>query len=95
MLGLSLLRTVIGLAVVVATRALAKPLSKTVMKGLALLLSKDRKRVKEGQVSDLELFVRLGSKLITYGLIGLNVMCLAPNVFRYLDIERPTFHTEI
>lgn len=96
MFGLTLLRTIIGLTVVVATRAVAKSLSYVIMKGIAVLLRKDRlKRAKEGQVSDLELFVKLGSKLITYGAIGLNVMCLAPSVFRYLDIERLTFHTEI
>jgi sphingosine-1-phosphate phosphatase 1 len=89
MLGTSLLRTVIGLVTVVATRALAKPLGRTVIRTV-LLLVKDN--VKEEEI---EANVKLGTKLFTYGLVGVDVTWLAPAVFRLLTIERPTFHTEI
>ena len=91
MLGTSILRTVIGLVTVVATRALAKPLGRTVTRTL-LLLVKESNNAKE---EEMEANVKLGTKLFTYGLVGVDVTWLAPAVFRLLTIERPTFHTEI
>lgn len=62
MLGLSLLRTVIGLITVVATRALAKSLAYAALRaGLAV---QRRESGREGE--DVELTVKLGAKLITY-----------------------------
>lgn len=94
MLGLSLLRTIIGLITVVATRAIFKSISYAFMKGIVSATRNKEKLVKE-DVRDTEIFVKLGSKLITYAAIGIDVMYFAPAVFRLLNIERPTFHTEI
>ena len=93
MLGLSLLRTIIGLITVVATRAIIKSISYAAMKGIVSTLRKDK--VAKEDVRDVELFIKLGTKLITYAAIGIDVMYFAPAVFRLLNIERPTFHTEI
>ncbi|XP_046445265.1 sphingosine-1-phosphate phosphatase 2-like [Daphnia pulex] len=94
MLGLSLLRTIIGLITVVATRAIAKSVSYAAMKGVVSTLRSKDKLAKE-DARDVELFVKLGVKLMTYAAIGIDVVCLAPAAFRFLNIERPTFHTEI
>lgn len=94
MLGLSLLRTIIGLITVVATRAIAKSVSYAAMRGVVSTLRNKDKLAKE-DARDVELFVKLGVKLMTYAAIGIDVVCLAPAVFRFLNIERPTFHTEI
>jgi sphingosine-1-phosphate phosphatase 1 len=94
MLGLSLLRTIIGLITVVATRAIAKSVSYAAMRTVVSTLRSKEKSAKE-DAGDVELFVKLGTKLMTYAVIGIDVMCLAPAVFRLLNIERPTFHTEI
>ena len=92
MLGLCLLRTIIGLVLVVATRAITKSLSYATMRALVKL----RKEKKEkDDVANSELFVKIGCKLITYTAIGINIMWFSPAVFRMLGIERPTFHTEI
>ncbi|XP_057380849.1 sphingosine-1-phosphate phosphatase 2-like [Daphnia carinata] len=94
MLGLCLLRTIIGLITVVATRAIAKSLSYATMRRVVSTLRSRDKLTKE-DAQDVELFVKLGSKLLTYAAIGIDVVCLAPAAFRFLNIERPTFHTEI
>lgn len=92
MLGVSLLRTIIGLITVVATRALAKSLAYAALRaGLAF----QRRQVDGREGEDVELSVKLGAKLITYAAVGVDVLWLAPAVFRLLNIERPTFHTEI
>lgn len=94
MLGLCLLRTIIGLITVVATRAIIKSISFTAMKGIVATLRSKDKPFKEDE-QDVKLFIKLGTKLITYAAIGIDVVCFAPAVFRLLNIERPTFHTEI
>lgn len=94
MLGLSLLRTIIGLITVVATRAMVKSVSHAAMKGIVSTLRSKDKPVEE-DARDVKLFIKLGTKLITYAAIGIDVMWFAPAVFRMLNIERPTYHTEI
>ena len=100
MLATSLLRTIIGLLTVVSCRAVAKPLGRLVI-GSLLRLVKDNKpqhgssNKEEENEHEMDANVKLGTKLFTYGLVGVDVMWLAPVIFRLLNIERPTFHTEI
>lgn len=88
MWGLSLLRTVIGLVTVIATRAVMKPVSSRIMR--SLLQSHKGSNSKDDEAS-----ITIGSKLMCYALMGIDVICFAPALFRLLNIERPTFHTEV
>ena len=60
MLGLSLLRTIIGLITVVATRAIAKSVSYAAMRGVVSTLRSKEKSAKE-DAGDVKLFVKLGT----------------------------------
>lgn len=91
MLGMSFLRLVIGLSVVVATRAIVKSAAYATLRGL--VGSKDKSYITSA--TKREVIVELTYKFITYATVGFNVVYLAPVVFRYIGIERPTFHTEV
>ena len=86
MLGLSLLRTIIGLMTVLATRAAAKSASYAALQTFG---------PSSGNEQSGRLTVKLVCKLLTYAAIGININWFSPAVFRLLGIERPTFHTEI
>lgn len=94
MLGLILLRTVIGLSCVVATRALAKSLAYAV---ICALLGRNRHELLKSENSynnrD-KTVVDLCYKYIACAGIGINTVYLLPNVFKALDIGRPDFYTE-
>lgn len=95
MLGLSLLRTVLGLCGVIATRAIGKSISYGFV---CILLGKDKNELRNSPNS-LEnrdkTIVELSYKYFTFGLIGVNIQYLLPNVFKMLNIHRPDFYTEI
>lgn len=94
MLGLMLLRTVIGLSCVVATRALAKSLCYAV---IGTLLGRDRNELRRSENSlqnHDKTIVELCYKYLACGAIGFNTVYLLPNVFKALDIGRPDFYTE-
>lgn len=86
MIMLALIRQILGLVLVV--------LSKTVSKKLAIFIQarlqlQQHDSIKPGIVT--ELF----TKFFCYVMVGFTVTHIAPNTFRYLQIERNTFHTEI
>jgi len=89
MLGRSILRTIIGLITVVLTRAVMKPTATVIMKSLVQLVKGNTSYVKMGDV------VTIGSKMICYTFVGFEVICVAPALFHLLNIERPTFYTEV
>lgn len=95
MLGLMLLRTVLGLCCVLATRAIAKSVSYAVV---CALLGQDKNALRSSE-STLEnrdkTIVELCYKYFTCAMIGFNTAYLLPNVFKLLDIGRPDFYTEI
>jgi len=92
MLGSSLLRLVIGLCIVVATRAIAKSVLYATLHSLILRHKEVSYLTKE---TTKEVLVELTYKYLSYIAIGFNVVYLAPAAFRFMNIERPTFHTEI
>jgi hypothetical protein len=42
-----------------------------------------------------KLIAELSYKFVTYIIIGINVLFIAPYVFRTIGCERATFHTEV
>lgn len=94
MLGLSLLRTILGLCGVMATRAFGKSISYAFV---CILLGKDKTELRNSPNS-LEnrdkTIVELCYKYFTFGLIGINIQYLLPNVFKMLNIHRPDLYTE-
>lgn len=95
MLGLTILRTILGLCAVIATRAVGKSIAYAFV---CMLLGRDQNEVKASE-STLEnrdkIIVELCYKFFVYGSIGFIINCLLPNVFKLLDIGRPDFYTEI
>lgn len=95
MIGLMILRTILGLCCVVATRAIGKSIAYALV---CALLGRDKTEVKKSENS-LEnrdkTIVELSYKFIVYGMIGFNTNYLLPNVFKMLNIGRPDFYTEI
>lgn len=95
MMGLIMLRTIIGLSVVIATRAVGKSIAYAFV---CMLLGRDKNEVKASE-STLEnrdkIIVELTYKFFVCSSIGFNTNCLLPNFFKILNIGRPDFYTEI
>lgn len=95
MIGLIILRTVIGLCVVIATRAVGKSIAYAFV---CMLLGRDKNEVKASE-NTLEncdkVIVELSYKFFVCSIIGFNTNYLLPNVFKMLNIGRPDFYTEI
>lgn len=95
MFGLLILRTVIGLCCIVATRALGKSVCYAFV---CALLGRSKNEIKSSE-NTLEnkhkTIVELVYKFFTCSLIGFNTQFLLPNVFKTLNIGRPDFYTEI
>lgn len=95
MLGLIVLRTILGLCCVLATRAIAKSISYAVV---CAVLGKDKNELRNS-ANTLEnrekIIVELCYKYFTCGMIGFNTAYLLPNVFKLIGIGRPDFYTEI
>lgn len=95
MLGMLLLRTVLGLCCVVATRAFGKSLSYAFV---CFLLGRDKNELRQSEntlQNKNKIIVELSYKFFTCGMIGFNTQYLLPNVFKLLRIGRPDFYTEI
>jgi len=88
MVGLTMLRTCIGILVVVATRAVFKSLTYATA---CYLLKLDPHDKSNGRKTTVE----LSSKFLTYAAIAFNAAYLAPAVFRFMNIERATMFTEV
>lgn len=95
MIGLMILRTVLGLCCVVATRAIGKSIAYAFV---CALLGRDKTEVKKSENS-LEnrdkIIAELSYKYFVCSMIGFNTNYLLPNVFKMLNIGRPDFYTEI
>lgn len=95
MLGLIILRTVLGLCCVIATRAVGKFIAYTLV---CALLGRDQKEIRASE-STLEnrdkIIVELSYKFFVCSMIGFNTYFLLPNFFKMLSIERPDFFTEL
>lgn len=95
MLGQLLLRTVIGICCVLATRALGKSM---VFALACAFLGRDKTELIQSENSlknTHKIFVDLSSKYAMAFMIGLNIQYLMPNVFKLIHIGRPDFYTEI
>uniref|UniRef100_A0A1B6D3K7 Phosphatidic acid phosphatase type 2/haloperoxidase domain-containing protein n=1 Tax=Clastoptera arizonana TaxID=38151 RepID=A0A1B6D3K7_9HEMI len=95
MIGLGLLRTVIGLIGIIATLAVCKSASYATLSALLQVHSDELQNSCTSQNSKARTIVELGYKYVTYLLLGINIVYLLPNVFKLLSIQRPTFYTEI
>lgn len=95
MFGMLLLRTVLGLCCIVATRAVAKSISYAFV---CAILGKRPSEIRKSE-SSLENrnknVVDLCYKYFTYGMIGFNTQYLLPNAFKLVSLGRPDFYTEI
>lgn len=95
MLGQMILRTIIGLCCVIATRAVGKSIAYAFV---CMLLGLDQNVVKQSQ-NTLEnrdkIIVELSYKFFVYIFIGIVINYLLPNAFKMLTIGRPEFYTEI
>lgn len=95
MMGHLLIRTVIGLCCILATRSLGKTIGWTV--GCALI-GRDKEQLKASENSlenSHKVFVDLFAKFGLTLMIGLNLQFLLPNLFKWMGIGRPDFYTEI
>ncbi|KAG0727911.1 Sphingosine-1-phosphate phosphatase 1 [Chionoecetes opilio] len=95
MVGLSMLRTSLGLVVIVAVRAIFKSLSFATICALLQVRAEDYMNRSGSLTSQRRLVVELFYKFITYIAIGFTIVYTGPFTFRLLGIERPTFYTEV
>lgn len=87
-IGLALLRAIIGILCIVATRAFFKTITYAI---LCYLLRLDANDLRSRQKT----IVEVPYKFITYTAIGFVITYIAPCVFRLLNIERVTMFTEV
>ena len=95
MWGQLLLRTVLGLCCVLATKAVGKTVCYAVA---CAFLGRDRTELIKSENSlenKAKIFVDLSSKFTMTLMIGINIQYLLPNVFKLIGIGRPDFYTEI
>ncbi|XP_055642947.1 sphingosine-1-phosphate phosphatase 2-like [Toxorhynchites rutilus septentrionalis] len=95
MLGMLLLRTVLGLCCIVATRAFGKSISYAFV---CFLLGRNKNELRQSEdtlENKNKIIVELSYKFFTCAMIGFNTQFLLPNVFKLLRIGRPDFYTEI
>ncbi|XP_058801363.1 sphingosine-1-phosphate phosphatase 1-like isoform X2 [Phymastichus coffea] len=94
-LGLVILRTILGYCCILGTKAVGKSLSYATMCGILQVNSKELIQSQDSLDNKNKILVDLIYKYITYFTIGFNITYLLPNVFTVLGIERPTFYTEL
>lgn len=95
MLGCTVLRTIIGFVLVFLTRLAGKVIAYNV---LCKIIRENVDTIKKSANSlqnKHKTFVELGSKYFSCAAIGFNTLFVLPYLFRFLQIERPTFYTEI
>lgn len=95
MIGLSLLRTILGLVIILAVKAIFKSLSFATICALLQVKAEDYMNKTGGITVRRRLVVELFYKFITYIAIGFTVVYTSPMAFRLIGIERPTFYTEV
>lgn len=89
------LRTIIGFVCVLLTRTIAKYFSYNFLCALLKENVNDLRKSENSLHNKHKNFVELGCKYVTCALIGFNTVYLLPHLFRVLQIERPTFDTEL
>ncbi|XP_013398898.1 sphingosine-1-phosphate phosphatase 1 isoform X2 [Lingula anatina] len=82
-------RMVLGLVILFSTRVIMKALTYHLLCHILGYDKKDHMQNKQ------KLIVELPYKYITYYVIAFNVVYTAPFIFRYLDIEKETYFTEV
>ncbi|XP_022900250.1 sphingosine-1-phosphate phosphatase 2-like [Onthophagus taurus] len=95
MLGCIILRTILGISVVLGLRAIAKDFFYNCLCAMLRLDADELKSTENTLENGRKNFVELGSKYLMCSSIGFCILYVIPLVFRYLNIERPTFYTEI
>ena len=93
--GQTLLRMILGAVVLIATRAIAKPIVHYVTSYLIGADPEEMKRVKPDINNKPKLITELSTKFFVYLAVGFNCIFTAPVVFRAIGCERATFHTEV
>lgn len=86
--GQMLMRLSIGVVILFSTRAIMKIIMYNVLRIVT-------GTSEEGMKSHQKLIVELPYKFCTYTMIAVSSVYLAPQVFRLMGIERPTYFTEI
>ena len=85
----------IGGVVIIATRAIAKPLvfytSAFIIKANPIELRLQKPDVNNKK----KIFVEICSKFFVYLAVGISCTFIVPIVFRVIGCERATFHTEV
>ena len=93
--GHTLLRMAVGGVIMIATRAVFKPVTYFMV---CHAIGADRNMLKNqrNQIENkTKIKVNLAYKLITYTAMGFNMVVMAPIVFRVIGCERSTFYTEM
>jgi len=87
MVCFSVVRLIIGLLIVFATRMSVKSVAFKSLNSLiySTYIPLENKKVK----------LELSSKFVVYVAIGFSIVYISPAIFRFLLLERPTFHTEV
>jgi hypothetical protein len=89
------LRTIIGLAFVAATEFVGKEAFHRI---LCSFLKEDKNKLKKmkNSVDNVRKnFIDLTTKFATYSCLGFNTLFVVPLIFKYFNIQRDSFYTEI
>lgn len=95
MLGCTILRTILGFCGVLATRAIGKSLSYAFVSAILGQRENELRNSEDSLNNKNKIIVELSYKYFTYAMIGINTTYVLPNVFHLLQINRPTYYTEI
>jgi hypothetical protein len=85
----------VGAVVIIATRAMSKPI---VYYTTSFLVNADPQKLKAQKheiTNRKKLIVELATKFFTYLAVGFNCNFTVPIVFRVIGCERATYHTEV
>jgi len=93
--GETLLRMAVGGVILIATRAMSKPLIFYLSCFLVNANPQEIKSQKHEVQNKKKLYVELATKFFVYFAVGFNILFVAPIVFRVMGCERATFHTEV
>ena len=93
--GHTMLRMIVGGVILLATRAIFKPLSYLI----ACQIVNEDPKVLKSEKNDIEnkakIFAELSTKFVTYAAMGFAMVIICPIVFQVIGIERSTFYTEM
>lgn len=95
MLGHIVLRTVLGFCGVIGTKVLCKSFCYTIMCAILKVNSKELMKSENHLENKNKILTDLVYKYISCFMIGINTVYFLPNVFTMINIERPTFYTEM